>query len=256
VARPRILLVPSLTELEWTIRPLLEEWADVASYDGPGIGGEPSADGTRSEATARRGLVELDRRGWERCVVVGDAFGIAAATLLAAARPEAVQGLALGHAMISFSRTGERPALNPAVADAYAQIAEMGVRAFVRHDLRTWQGQGEAPPGPDADEFAEAYLARVSHQATIDFPRELSGREAQLEQRLRSALRGLDAPLLLAQHRGCLVCTPEGYDDAVAAFPDAARAKTELKPSIDPAFAEILRGFCERIAREPAASHG
>jgi pimeloyl-ACP methyl ester carboxylesterase len=256
VERPRILLVPSLTELEWRIRPLLEEWAEVASYDGPGVGSEPAADGPRSEATARRGLDELDRRGWERCVVVGDAFGIAAATLLAAARPAAVQGLALGHAMISFSRAGERPALNPAVADAYAQLAEMDVRAFVRHDLRTWQGQEGAAPTPDADDFAEAYLARVSHQPPVGFVLELSGREAELEQRLGTALRSLDLPLLLVQHEGCLVCTPEGYEDALAAFPDAARAKTAFKPSIDPAFAEILRSFCEQITREPAASHG
>jgi hypothetical protein len=33
-------LVPEFTELTWTIRPLLEEWADVLSYDPPGVGNE------------------------------------------------------------------------------------------------------------------------------------------------------------------------------------------------------------------------
>ena len=39
MTRPRLLLVPLLTELEWDpIRAQLEEWADVASYDLPGVG--------------------------------------------------------------------------------------------------------------------------------------------------------------------------------------------------------------------------
>jgi hypothetical protein len=29
----RLLLVPSFTELEWGIRPQLEEWAEIASFD-------------------------------------------------------------------------------------------------------------------------------------------------------------------------------------------------------------------------------
>ena len=35
--RPRVLLVPTLTEVEWKIRPLIEEWAEVASFDAPGV---------------------------------------------------------------------------------------------------------------------------------------------------------------------------------------------------------------------------
>ena len=37
-APPRLLLVPSFTELEWGIKPSLEGWADVATFDAPGIG--------------------------------------------------------------------------------------------------------------------------------------------------------------------------------------------------------------------------
>ena len=36
--RPRILLVPHFSELDWRIKPLLEEWAHVASFDAPGVG--------------------------------------------------------------------------------------------------------------------------------------------------------------------------------------------------------------------------
>ena len=47
--RPRLLLVPELTELEWVIKPLLEEWAEVASYDAPGVGDEPAGGAVRLE---------------------------------------------------------------------------------------------------------------------------------------------------------------------------------------------------------------
>ncbi|MGZ8667343.1 MAG: hypothetical protein ACXWZM_09570 [Solirubrobacterales bacterium] len=33
MSRPRVLLMPSLTEVEWRTRPLIEEWAEVASFD-------------------------------------------------------------------------------------------------------------------------------------------------------------------------------------------------------------------------------
>ena len=44
VERPRLLILPEFTELEWTIIPLLEEWAEVASYDAPGVGDEAVTD--------------------------------------------------------------------------------------------------------------------------------------------------------------------------------------------------------------------
>ena len=46
--RPRILLVPHFSELDWRIKPLLEEWAQVASFDAPGVGDEPTPDAFRS----------------------------------------------------------------------------------------------------------------------------------------------------------------------------------------------------------------
>ena len=38
--------------------------------------------------------------------------------------------------------------------------------------------------------------------------------------------------------------THEGYEAAVAAFPDAATASLDVKPSVNPEFAELLRDFC------------
>jgi hypothetical protein len=78
--RPRLLLVPQLTELEWLNKPLLEEWADVASYDAPGVGAGSDDAPSGSDAVAQRGLEELERRGWDRCVVVSDEFGVASRT--------------------------------------------------------------------------------------------------------------------------------------------------------------------------------
>ncbi len=73
--RPRLLLVPSFTELEWEpIRPRLEEWAEIGSFDLPGVGDEPRAEKIDREIVVNRGLEEIDRRGWERCFVASDGW--------------------------------------------------------------------------------------------------------------------------------------------------------------------------------------
>jgi hypothetical protein len=60
----------------------------------------------------------------------------------------------------------------------------------------------------------------------------------------------LDMPLLLAKHDGCLVFTAEGYEDAVAAFPEAHRASIPKAPSASDDFAAALREFCEGVRNE------
>src|SRR5947199_9287013 len=105
MARPRLLLVPSFTELEWTVRPALEEWADVASFDTPGVGGEDlpfeldlELDQSRAEllaqwrdAAAARALAEIDRHGWADFVLVTDASGGPTAVRVAAARHDSLR---------------------------------------------------------------------------------------------------------------------------------------------------------------------
>jgi pimeloyl-ACP methyl ester carboxylesterase len=133
VTRPRILLIPEFTELEWAIKPRLEEWAEVASYDPPGVGGEPPADQLDREAIVARGLQELDRRGWDRCFVASDGWGIATAGLMSLARPDAVAGLALGHTKLSYRREGERAPVNAAVWAAMRELIGKYHEAFVRY---------------------------------------------------------------------------------------------------------------------------
>src|SRR6476659_946959 len=129
--RPRLLLVPQLTELEWLIKPRLEEWADVASFDAPGVGSEPGADSFTSEAVAARGLEELDRRGWDRCVVVADEFGVAAAACLVETSPDVVEAMALGHARISNELDGERAPLNREVHAGLGTLMKADTRTFI-----------------------------------------------------------------------------------------------------------------------------
>jgi pimeloyl-ACP methyl ester carboxylesterase len=246
MSRRRVLLVPSLTEIEWAIRPLIEEWADVASFDAAGVGEEPPPEGGFLEASARRGLAELDCRGWERCVIVGDEYGAGVAARIAAARPEAVDALVLGHPCPRYRREGARPSLSPDVAGLLLRLADLDFRAFARQMFTGWDPSRGAmgEPARHAD-VAERYLERVAPEAARTYLQAIMSEETSTEPSLVERLQGLDAPLLFVRHEGCLLFTPEGFDDAVAAVPRARTAATSVKPSVSPEFAAILRDFCE-----------
>jgi hypothetical protein len=53
--------------------------------------------------------------------------------------------------------------------------------------------------------------------------------------------------MLFAEHEGCLLHTPEGYEDAVAAFPEARRVAVTEKPSTSAVFADALQAFCFEV---------
>ena len=242
--RPRILLVPTVTEVEWVIKPLLEEWAEVSSFDAPGVGREPATE-TTQEAIVARGLSEIERRGWDHCVIVGDEAGAAQAVRIAAARPAVVRALVLGHAALSFERTGPRPALNGDVFDALLQVARTDYRSFVRALSQITQHAYD-------DEMADRYMERVSQEIALGYiERMLSAQDAE---QLEPMLRSLRVPMLFVEHRGCLGWTAESFEDAVAAFPEATTASVEIKPNCSPEFAEILKGFCEGLAEEAEAA--
>jgi pimeloyl-ACP methyl ester carboxylesterase len=233
--RPRVLLVPTLTEIEWKVAALIAEWAEVATFDVPGVGDEPAAEKLTVDAIVGRGLEEVDARGWLRYVVAGDEHGAFAATRLAAARPQAVAGLALGHACLEYRATGDRAPINGEVMSAFARLATVDYPTYVRHLTQLTQDAYD-------DELANEYLRRVPHELTLELPSVIAELASEP---LEPLLRNLGVPLFLVKHEGCLGWTDEGYEDAVAAFPEAATLTTANKSSTDPDFATGLRAFCE-----------
>jgi hypothetical protein len=235
--RPRILLVPSLSELEWTIRPSIEEWAEVASYEVPGAGDEPPPNVYTIESLVGRGLRELDRRGWDECVIAADEFASQVGVRIASEWSGRVAGLALGHPSLSLRREGERAPLNGPVMDAYLSLIDLDYATYARHQTQITQGAYD-------DELVERFMRRVPVEVVRAYMPVLTmDHDWPLEARLRE----VGAPLLLAKHEGCLAYTDEGFDDAVAAFPDATALAVVDKPTASPDFARALRDFCESL---------
>jgi pimeloyl-ACP methyl ester carboxylesterase len=236
--RARILLVPTVTQVEWKIRPLLEEWAEVASFDAPGVGGEPATGEPTPEAIVARGVEEIERQAWRDCVIIGDEAGAPQAVRIAAAKPTATRALVLGHAALTFKAHGPRRTLNGDLFEALIRLARTDYRSFVRALSQITQHAYD-------DELAERYADRVPQEVGLRYLQNLIPRAGT--ESLEPTLRSLDVPLLLVQHRGCLGWTAEGYEDAVAAFPEAATGSVEKKASCDPQFAELIREFCEGL---------
>jgi pimeloyl-ACP methyl ester carboxylesterase len=235
--RPRLLLVAEFTELQWRIKPRLEEWAEVASFDPPGVGGEPLPDGAAisNDLIAQRGIAEVERRGWDRFFLVSDGWGNAVAARIARSLPRAIAGMALGHASLSNRMDGNRPPVNRQVWEALTQLIHQDTGAFFRH------GIVQATHGSVDEALAQRMIERFPDPATV-----VAGWEALTmpDEPIEDALREIDRPLLLAKHDGCLISTEEGYDDAVAAFPAARTVVVEEAPSVSEAFADSLREFC------------
>ena len=239
MSRPRLLLCPQFTEVEWAIAPQLAEWAEVATFDIPGVGGEALPDdrsGGIREMVVRRGVEEADRRGWDSFFVVGDAWGTASAARLAAAEPARVLGIALGHASVDYGAEGERPAVNGEVVAAMTQLMRSDYDSFIRYGFTqfTQGGFDEDTAGRMVDRFPPVDLATDYWEMLISHPEPIADLLAQLE-----------VPMLLAKHEGCLVFTPEGYEDLVAALPEATTVTVERTSSASEEFAEALRDFCE-----------
>lgn len=255
--RPRLLLVPSFTELEWGIRPALEEWADVISFDGPGIGEneipfQVELDPERGSellsrwrvAAATLGLEAVDREGWDQYVVVTDSYGATTAVRIAMKRRDAVLGLALGHAALSHGTAGDRAPEREGVSSAMVQLSRQGSKAFVRYGIAqlTRGGVDEDTALQMVERFPDMDLVTAMLEAIAKEPEPIG-----------DDLAAMDVPLLLAKHDGCLGSTDEGFEDIVTAFP---RAKTVICPEMcasSPIFAEALEGFCGDLALEPTS---
>ncbi|HEX8742050.1 MAG TPA: hypothetical protein VF712_02855 [Thermoleophilaceae bacterium] len=233
--RPRVLYVPIFAGFE--ARPftkLAGEWADVETFDGPGIGtraGEPVG-GPAGVAAA--GAARLDELGWERCVVACDSHAQAAGIELAVRDPR-VGGIAVSHPAPDYSTTGERPALSEAIFTAGAQLLATDYRSFARALTQLTQGTLD-------DEWVEGLIATVPHAVAQEHMARIA-----LEGELVPRLSGEDLEVLLAGHSGCLMWTPEGVEDAAAALPDAQVVHCDDVPMADEAYYAALRELCARV---------
>lgn len=231
MSRPRLFLVPIWTELEFTIRPQLEEWAEVASFD-PAQAAAP--DELSRDKLVAAGLEELERLGWEEFFIVSDTFGTATAARIAHARRHAVRGVALGHASLSWDMDGDRPPVQRELWAALEQLMSQDSKSFVRHGL-TQITQGS---------YDEALAEEMVRRGPVESMRAIWALTDEQHEPIGELLREIDGPLLLAQHKGCLVFTDEGFDDLLAAFPDARSVITSRAPAGDQAFAAALQDFC------------
>jgi pimeloyl-ACP methyl ester carboxylesterase len=240
MARPRIMLLPFTTELEWPIREALSEWADVAAFDAPGVGDEPPRGGIGPETVVDRALEELERRGWSDCVVAADEFVVPVAIDLAARAPERVAGLALGHPTCAYTMEGDGCTINGEVMSAFVQIGRLDYRSYLRSLTQLTQGAYD-------DDFVEEYIRRVPREVDSAYVGQISrvmGDSGDIAARLEE----LDKPMLLVEHDGCLAFTKEGWDEIRARFPDAVTASTTVKPSTSREFATALREFCSELS--------
>jgi hypothetical protein len=242
--RPRLLLVPLLTEIEWVIRPELEEWAEVASFDVPGVGEEPPVEPLDRRAVVQRALLEVDRRGWDSYAVVCDGSALPTGVRVAHARPDAVEAMALGHARLANRIEGEHPTINREVMEAFGQLAESNYADFVRYGLT------QVTHGSIGDELAARMLDRVP----VELGRAVWGMNLRDSEPFEHLIRELDVPLLLAKHEGCLGSTEEGFREAVAAFPDARTVAAPEAPCVSGEFAAALRDFCTEVRSSAEAA--
>jgi hypothetical protein len=244
--RPRLLLIPEFTELQWTIKPLLAKWAEVRSFDPPGVGGERRPDDPSQltrELVVDRALVELDRAGWESCFVAADGWAISVAVHIATRRPDAVLGVALGHPSLSHRRTGERAPINAEVYAGMEQLIENDAPSFIRF------GIVQSTAGSIDEDVAEEMLKRMPPEVIG-----LGWRLFTADEPFEDELRSLRCPMLLAKHEGCLMSTDEGWEDAVGALPEAETVLVPHAPCTSPEFAEALRRFCLRTGTETAVN--
>jgi hypothetical protein len=115
-------------------------------------------------------------------------------------------------------------------------------RSFVRQFFKMTAGEGLV--GGYGDDMVDEYMRRVPLELGIPF----FDTAAVDEEGLAERLADVDVPVLLAQHKGCLMFTDEGFEDAVAAFPHATVVRCIDKPSTSEEFVGALREFCAALA--------
>jgi len=123
------------------------------------------------------------------------------------------------------------------VYDAMTELIRTDHEAFIRH------GIAQATGGSISEDLAERMIERFPHDLLVDGWEQMT----RDDEPVGELLEQLDCPLLFAKHVACLGSTEEGFNDAVAAFPEAKIVAVEDAPLSSPKFAEALRGFCEDV---------
>lgn len=233
--RGRLLYVPVFAAFEaGALRTVAADWADVESFDGPGAGTRRGEDPGGVPGMAAAGAARLDELGWDRCVLVCDSHAQAAGVELALRDPR-IAGIAISHAATHYTAGGERPSLNAAIFDTAAQLLTTDYRSFGRALTQLTQGALD-------DAWIDRFIEEVPEPTA-------RARLASLTEGLELAvrLRDEDLEVLLAGHRGCLMWTPEGIEDAAAVLPHARVVEFDDVPLSDPGYHEALRELCARV---------
>jgi hypothetical protein len=130
---------------------------------------------------------------------------------------------------------GDRPAVNREVWAGMGALLRTDRSAFIRYGLYqvTAGSLSEEVAGRVVERFPDSDLATRVWDGLGTDPEPIG-----------DDLRALGLPMLFAEHAGCLGSTPEGFEDIVAAFPEAATVTCEQAPATSPEYAQALREFC------------
>jgi hypothetical protein len=99
--------------------------------------------------------------------------------------------------------------------------------------------------GGISEEVAQEMLERFPDMEMVSAVVEALGSEPEP---IGEDLQALGVPLLFAKHEGCLGRTDEGFEDIVAAFPDALTVICPEACTSSPTFAAAVRRFCRDLA--------
>jgi hypothetical protein len=232
--RPRILYVPIFGAFEAAVfTEQTAEWADVGSFDGPGVGTRRDDPVGEIEDVAAAGAERLDELGWATCVLVCDSHSQAAGIELALADPR-VAGVCVSHAAVRYSSEGDRAPLRAGVHSAAAQLLESDLRSFGHALTQLTQGTID-------EHWVERFLENVPRETARIRTGQLDGRE------LVSRLGEWSGEILLGLHDGCMMWTREGFEDAVAAVPHAATMECDGIPLANARFIEAIRELSARV---------
>jgi hypothetical protein len=219
--KARVLYVPLFIAAEADrFAAVVADWAEVASFDVP------------EQEAVEAAHARLDEIGWDECTLVVDGYAQGLGVEIALHDPIRFGAVAVGHAALRFSTQPPRPALHPDVVAAATHLLENDHMAF-------WRAVTQLTQGGMPDAWVERWAASVpKERARATFSGLIDSQAPAAE-----PLAAFDGPLLLAQHKDCILWTDEGFEDAVAALPEARVVRCREIPVFDPTFGEALRAL-------------